>query len=207
MSHFRNILKNCCMWIRCRAACLVSVVPAVYNDENRVQCPVNETCCEHTAWRTRKFLLCVSRVHSLLKTERSREYSHALLLLPALCRPWAAEGWSQVSAFWLGTTAAAPRAAYRAHSLARSRSRLRTSFSSWTTKRKQSGNCDSQVCLWVTASLGASFVALQLAHQFRLRSVWCDKVLVRRASDVLVLLSMISLHSAMFSLFFWCISS
>lgn len=191
------------MWISCRAACLVSLVPAVYNDENQVQCPVNESCCECTAWRKREFLLCVSHVHSLLGTGTLTgifaRFSASSCPTAACEQQWVGARYQPPG--W-GPQQLSPGAAHRARSLARSSRRLRTSFSSCTTKRKQSGNCGSQVCLWITASLGASFIALQLAHQFRLRSVWSEEVLARCASDVFVLLSKISLHSAMFSLCF-----
>lgn len=195
-SHFRDTLKDCCVWIGCRAACLVSLVPAVYNDENQVQRPAKEVCCERTAWRKREFLLCVSRGHSLLGTGT---LAGIFARFAASSCPTAAREQRWVGARYQppgwGPQQLSPRAAHPALSLTRSSSRLRTSLSSCSTKRKQSGNCDLQVCLWVTASLGASFIALQLAHQFRLRSVWSEKVLARHASDVLVLLSMISLHS------------
>lgn len=165
----------------------VFLVPSVYNDENQVQCPANETCCERTAWWKCRFLLCVSHVHSLLGTgtlvgifacfaasscpTAARGLESGISLLPGDHSSWALEQHIVLTALLI------PAA---------------DSFSSCTTKREQSGNCDSQVCLWVTASLGASFIALQFVHQFRLKSVQLEKAFTRHASHVL--LSMLSLH-------------
>lgn len=128
--------------------CLVSVVPAVYSDENQVQCPANETCCERTAWRKHEFLLCISHVHALLGTGT---LTGIFARFAASSCPTAARQQQWVGARYQppgwGPQQLSPRAERCARSLARSSSRLRTSSSSCTTKRKQSGNCDSQVCL------------------------------------------------------------
>lgn len=66
-------------------------------------------------------------------------------------------------------------------------SRLLTSLSSYTIRRKQGRNCNLQVCLWVTVSLGATFIAenwkLSQSAEAQI-CAWPEKVFARSASDV-----------------------